>query len=148
MDKEYLSVLQFKKYAVDDITFTINHAFNSEEKIAPEIEMDNDIIVNFDSKRAMITLDFSMFKNSIGENHPFELELSVIGFFDFDFNSERDKDDIKEFILKNGTAILFPYLRAAITNITAVANISPIILPTMNINKFIERNKENENELD
>lgn len=41
----------------------------------------------------------------------------------------------------NATAILFPYLRATMSQLTTLANISPILIPTFNI---VEMFKESE----
>lgn len=59
-----------------------------------------------------------------------ELEMSIEGVFEY------EADDMKElarFIGINAPAILFPYIRAYISNITALGGMSPIILPTLNV---------------
>lgn len=46
-------------------------------------------------------------------------------------------------VLPNAIAIMFPYLRSQISIMTAQPNMCPIILPAMNINKFINKEKQN-----
>ena len=41
--------------------------------------------------------------------------------------------ELLPFICHNAPAILFPYIRAYISNITALGGIAPIILPTLNL---------------
>lgn len=56
-------------------------------------------------------------------------------------------DDIKELVEKNGTAIMFPYIRSYITSLTNQPGISPIILPAININNLIDDIKKEENNI-
>jgi len=56
--------------------------------------------------------------------------------------SERD-DNLKPFLFTNAPAILFPYIRAYITSITALSGSAPIILPTMNLLKLKDKLAEN-----
>ena len=47
-------------------------------------------------------------------------------------------EDGSEEILLNAFAILFPYVRSLITEISRYSSIIPIIIPTINITKAIE----------
>ena len=65
---------------------------------------------------------------------PFELFISLTGHFAFE-NPEDDQVDtnLKEVILKRNTAdILFPFLRAIASTVTANANIPALLLPVLN----------------
>lgn len=68
-------------------------------------------------------------------------EVSADGYFDFGKNFSIEK--IPDFFYSNGIAILFPYLRAFITTLTAVANIKPLVLPTLNLNSLAKPLKSN-----
>ncbi len=46
--------------------------------------------------------------------------------------------DIIKRTVRNGSAILFPYLRSIVTDITSKGKHSPIVLPTLNFYKLIE----------
>lgn len=73
-----------------------------------------------------------------GENKDLDIKLVMSGYFGFEQNADI-KEDVKEFFIKRSTlAILFPYIRSYITNLTAQSGIKPIIMPPMNINAFIE----------
>src|SRR5690625_4599788 len=48
-----------------------------------------------------------------------------------------ERDAVKQLLLANGTAILFPYLRAAISSITMAAGLPPMILPTVNVRHLL-----------
>ena len=65
---------------------------------------------------------------------PFQLFISLTGHFAFE-NPEDDQVDtnLKEVILKRNTAaILFPFLRAIASTVTANANIPALLLPVLN----------------
>lgn len=58
------------------------------------------------------------------------LNLRVVGFFRYD--GEQVKE-INQFLYLNGPAILFPYVRSYVSNITALSGLPPIIMPTLNM---------------
>lgn len=75
--------------------------------------------------------------------NPF-LELCLVGIFD---NSESDPEITAELNELNTVSIMFPYLRAEISLITAQPNCPTLNLPVFNINALMEelRRKKNEN---
>ena len=66
------------------------------------------------------------------ENNALKLSVELVGTFAFS-NSEYDN-----LINKNAIAILFPYLRSQVTLITSQPNMTPIILPPININTLLK----------
>lgn len=52
---------------------------------------------------------------------------------EFEFNTLLTIDKIPEFFYPNSLAILFPYIRAFISTISLQANVTPILLPTINL---------------
>lgn len=61
----------------------------------------------------------------------FELNVTCKGIFEF--NRELTADEQNQYFSVNAPAILFPYVRAYITTLTALSGINPIILPTINL---------------
>ena len=59
--------------------------------------------------------------------------ISVSCIASFTFNSKVKFNDIPEFFYPNSLAILFPYIRAFVSTISLQANVTPIILPTVNL---------------
>ena len=86
-------------------------------------------------KKIKITLIVDIFKDALKNNYPFEMNLEMTGFFETE-NGESDK------FIKNAIAILYPYVRALISTYTANANINPLILPAINVNKLIENSED------
>lgn len=79
-------------------------------------------------------LKIHILANIIAEN-AFELRADLVGIFDVD---EEWVDKLKA----NAVAIMFPYLRSQLTLLTSQPEMMPIILPTVNINKLLESNKD------
>lgn len=68
----------------------------------------------------------------------FELSIRITGYFEIDEN-----DPNKEVLLeKNAVAILFPFLRAEITLLTAQPEMTPIVMPAINITALFDNAKE------
>ena len=68
-------------------------------------------------------------------------DISVIGYFEI--NPEVEQEEIEQYLVQNGTAILFPYLRTTISFITSLDNEKAIIIPTINtIGLFEEESEE------
>ena len=70
--------------------------------------------------------------------YPFEMSVEIEGYFK---GNLEDKDqDIAQYS-KNAVAILFPYVRALVSTFTANANVTPLILPTVNVNKLLGKER-------
>ena len=59
-----------------------------------------------------------------------EVKMTVTGKFEYETN---DIQELVPYLGFNAPAIMFPYIRAYITTITALGGMSPIILPTLNM---------------
>ena len=64
------------------------------------------------------------------EEKNLELVMKMDGIFAYEAD---DMQELVPFISVNAPAIMFPYIRAYISNITALGGMPPIILPTLNI---------------
>lgn len=62
-----------------------------------------------------------------------EVKVSLVARFEY---KALQQDDLDEYIVYNAPAIIFPYVRAYISSLTGLSGISPIILPTLNMEKF------------
>ena len=70
---------------------------------------------------------------------PFSMQIEVIGFFVL--SGEDRKAKIEDF-KANAVAILFPYVRSLISSYTANANVPPLIIPPINVNRLLKSKKE------
>lgn len=130
---EYKSVLKFEKYIVDEIHFKCNKNYEEPEdgisikmQITPKVELNKE--------KMKVTLSCNIFDGAEENNYPFEMSISLTGMF----STQGEKTEV---FVKNAIAILFPYIRAIVSTYTASANVPPLILPAINVNKLIENTK-------
>ncbi len=136
---ESFSVLKFNRYVIDTINFKLNSEYKeNEEGIEVVFDFDSDFHIDIDNGTMKVELCASIFKNAVENAYPFEMSVKMIGYFSI----EGDTSYLEKF-KSNAVAILFPYLRSLISTYTVNANISPIILPAMNINAYLERKRLN-----
>lgn len=127
MGKEVESVLKFNKYIIKSINFEYN-LDSKDDKFTLDFSLTPNFI-ELDDKSLVVELLVDVFKEK-DKCYPFSLELEIVGFFtceNMDINSYKP----------NTLAILYPYVRSLVTNITANANVAPLILPTINTNRLI-----------
>ena len=118
--------LIFNGYRIENINYNHNNKFqiSEENNIIPEFAL---IKSPNNSKEYNVIIGFSYTDK---QNQPFVMESVIRGFFEVG-------DDKNENILFNAFAILFPYVRSLISDMTRYS-ITPIIIPTINIMNEIE----------
>lgn len=131
------SVLKFNKYIVNNIIFKNNKDFEEHKDLTIDLAIKHQ--VKEDNGRMEVNLITSVFKNAKENNYPFEIEVDITGYFEI-----KDKDDKIDF-KPNAIAILYPYVRAIISNYTVNANVFPVIIPAINVNKLIEEQSKKDN---
>ena len=139
MSKSRACSLTFIKYYVDNIKFERNINFDPSKKVKISYDIDSNIL-NLDDTKAEVKLFVNIFKDVEEDNKPFEFKLEITGVF-----AVENVND-KSLLEQNTIAILFPFARALISTYTANANVPPLILPPINVVKYIEskRNKSKE----
>lgn len=133
--KNYNSVLKFNNYIVNKVEFLNNSNFKANKNGTPinfEIEKPE---IEINKNLMNITLQVKLFENAQENNYPFEMSISLTGYF------ETEGDKPNKFI-PNAIAIMYPYIRAIVSTYTASANVNPLILPAININKLIEETQK------
>ncbi len=83
---------------------------------------------NDNPKLMFVNLKVAVLTNE-KEPKPFDIEVSLVGVFELEAvpTSQQERDFVIE-----ATGMLYPYLRTAVTNLTAQAYISPLNLPVIN----------------
>lgn len=67
------------------------------------------------------------------EDKSLRIQVGIIGVFESDVDITKEKS----FIEVSAPAILFPYIRAYVSNLTSMSGIQPILLPTYNMTKNV-----------
>lgn len=139
--KKIKSKVAFLGYRVDEITFKANDQFESENK---EISINFDISAHVniipEDRTVVVTLEATVFKDLIENSYPFSMRIKLSG----GFQSEDDilPEQLSELGEINGTATLFPFLRSIIAGVCAQANVTPVVLPLINIHSLIQEQKK------
>lgn len=137
--KNISGVITFEKYVVERVIFERNDSLIEKKDIIVEFDIKPEILLSEDKKSMMVRVGINIFEDMKKNNYPFHMEVTVLGYF----NVNSDDNDIKtDKFYPNAIAILYPYIRSIITTYTAMANVNPMILPTINVNKFIDSNKD------
>lgn len=132
-----ISSLRFINYIVNEVNFKSNRVKDDKKVWKLTFDITNNTKINKERNKMEITLKVNVFKGQ--EESPFNMEVELIGYFELD-----GEDDIIRYEA-NAIAIMYPYLRAIVSTYTASANVSPVILPAINVNAMLKRKKEEEN---
>lgn len=133
------SSLKLLNYITDFVQFKNNPDFESDE-VTVQFDVHPEFYINDEKGIMTVELQVEIFKDAIRNNYPFEMSVSVVGIFEM---KSKDKEDNIHRFKTNAVAIMYPYIRALVSTYTANANVPPLILPVMNINKMIEESEKN-----
>jgi preprotein translocase subunit SecB len=67
-----------------------------------------------------------------------DIDISITCSAEFSIIEDIPSDVAKQLIEKNSVSIMFPYIRSYISTITTVPNMTPIVIPPINVNKLLE----------
>jgi preprotein translocase subunit SecB len=130
------SIIKLKKYTVEKIEYELNKSFDFSKpktiKISPRFQRS---VQNIDEQNYEITLSVNIDCEKGKDEIPFQASITLSGRFYVDQIKSLPS---KEILIDNSTAILFPYLRALLTNITSNTSLPPYMLPIMNISQLFK----------
>ncbi len=83
---------------------------------------------NENAKICFISLSVKV-ESTEAEPKPFDINVSLVGVFELE--NELNQQEERAFVIE-ATQLIYPYLRSAVTNLTAQAFITPLNLPLIN----------------
>jgi preprotein translocase subunit SecB len=130
--------ITFEDYVVTEATYikNLNYDFEGESSLDSDLRCKISIEDNLNAEVRLECTIGSMVEG----NSPFQVKATLMGMFTY---NEEESDEIKfeNLLSPNAIAILFPYLRTVISNLTSMSNDFPTLnLPVMNIAKMMEDN--------
>jgi preprotein translocase subunit SecB len=132
---EKKSSFQFQGYKVLKSLIELN-GINNEE-----------LTLNFEPKGVLNnvhnTFTLEMLVHIFDEAKNINIEV----IFEGEYNIVERDDNLKSFLFTNAPAILFPYIRAFISTLTALSGSSQITLPTMNLSNLKDKLSNNLTEI-
>lgn len=127
---QHNSNLTLLEYRVNELEYKFNKDFDFRE--LQKVQMNNDFsrnIEKIDDNTVAVRLKVDVHSED-EKLSPFSIKAEIEGIF---LLNEWEKPALLPLIHNNTIAILFPFLRALVSTITANANIPPYNLPIINI---------------
>lgn len=124
------SCLQFNGYEVSRLHYEPVETDISEFNLRPEFKKS---ITELDENNYIVDLSVS-FAPAAGAPLPFIVDVAIRGHFFVESENTAIKDAL---ISDNTVAIMFPYLRMLVSCITNMANITPVLLPVINLSQAL-----------
>ncbi len=130
------------KKKVTPAAFSLNNfkftSFSFDYNLAPQGENLNvdfvpSGIFSVKKKRYELKIDFFAFDENKSKNDAF-IKVSLSAFFKF--RDVASVEEIPNFFYKNSIAIVYPYIRAFVSNISLQSNSGTLILPTLNLSSL------------
>ena len=109
------SILKFNGYVVEKLNFQLNKKFVHEKEIAISPAFNREI-EKLDANKYLVRVKV-VIGDLESEEQPFYIEVILSGKFEVE--SEKRNNNLS-LIKSNATAILFPYLRNAVSMLTAL----------------------------
>lgn len=129
---EETPTFQLKNYYITEAKFD----FPKIEKTAIDVDIRPSGIFNKKTSIFELNLEIRILNKSDGDKEM--IYINCLGIF----HLKNIEKDVPEFFYINSISILFPYLRAFVSTLTAQANIPPLILSTYNLTSLGEVLKE------
>lgn len=123
--------INFRGVVAEELSFKMNRVKlepNSRLDIKPQFSRQVRKVKD-NPKLNFIALSIKI-ESTEAEPKPFDIHITLVGTFEVE-DMVAGSEQEREFVIE-GTKMLFPYLRAAVTNLTASAYIAPLNLPVIN----------------
>jgi len=147
MEKQSRCSLKFTDYKLERIYFEENPTYKKKDGMIPLALTLERRVENMTETQFTLTISVILFASPKENNYPFTLETRVLGFFEVEKNTAVNFKD--KLIETNASAILFPYVRSIISQVTLMANTDKtLILPPMNFVEMMREEEEQKNEKD
>ena len=140
-----MAVITFESYKITEIMFLENDDFILEDP-KDSIELIQEIHYNFglfeNEEKAIVEVKLNLGERNTKEQ-PFFLSLTVNGLFTYHAEEDENLSGFDVYLKGNALAILFPYIRQAVSTLTMMSNHYPTyIMPTINIAKLLQEAEE------
>lgn len=123
------SPLNFKNFGIEKMIYTNDYKNQiKNNKLKPDLEC-NVLQSKEDESRFNVRLNIEIGDKEF-KVYDFFVNVSIIGEF--------ETNEVDSNLVPNAIAILFPYLRSLVSDLTSKGNKKPIILPPININDLIK----------
>lgn len=130
-------MLNFKGYRIVNIDYKLLDSIDEFESTSKEF-MDLSAFVGLTEDKKEAHIKVTCILNDFDNLR--KVTIEIVGIFEIFVESEKE-EEIKNLLAVNGVAILFPYVRAAMSVVSSLDNENAILLPTINTTGFHEVDK-------
>lgn len=119
--------IDFKGITAEELSFKLNRVrLNPEEKLDIKPQFSRQVRkVNNNDKLNFVALSVKI-ESTEEEPKPFDINVTLVGIFEV--TDVKNDAEERSFVIE-ATKNIYPYLRSAVTNLTANAYIAPLNLP-------------------
>lgn len=130
-----MATIEFKDYIIDKMQYQENDNYDHESD-SLDVGVEFSASVAYEKNKGIVILMVALGDES-NVQCPFTVYTSIKGIFEYELENEEEeseKDDLRELMSTNAIAILYPYLRSVVSDITLRANNYPVfVLPVVNV---------------
>ncbi|EJH4519861.1 protein-export chaperone SecB [Staphylococcus pseudintermedius] len=138
-----MASIGFKNYNFRNFSYRVNENLDIENIDRFEVESDFSAKIAFEDNQAYTIMDCQIGNDDM--SCPFIINVELTGVFDIEFEKDDAQDikQLKELLSQNAIAILYPYIRSLVSDITSKANsFDTFIMPVANIAKVMKENNK------
>lgn len=121
---------EFKGVTAEELSFKLNRVrLNPQDKLDIKPQFSRQVRkVNNNEKLNFVALSVKI-ESTEDEPKPFDIHVTIVGVFEVE--DVKNPGEERSFVVE-ATKAVYPYLRSAVTNLTANAYIAPLNLPIIN----------------
>lgn len=123
--------ISLEKYEIEEITYSriVDESDFQSENLQVSVKSG----LTEDKKFGKVTLEAKFFDDEKNK----KVSARISGYYTINV-----EEDSEKYIAINGTAILFPYLRSAISMISTLDSQEAVLIPTINVLSILENQEE------
>lgn len=137
MDKDRY-IFNFIDYKIVNINFSVTGKTPDKIEITPKVEIRH----KKDKNQLRVEVGFSFGD----KKSPFIFNVKLAGLFEFD--RDISNDDLDQVANVNCAAMLFPFVRETVADITRRSGFPPLLLPPLNFVKLYGEGNKSEDKVD
>nr|WP_086350896.1 protein-export chaperone SecB [Enterococcus sp. 9E7_DIV0242]OTP10619.1 hypothetical protein A5888_003917 [Enterococcus sp. 9E7_DIV0242] len=130
--------IKFADYFVDKMIYQENPNYDLESSKSLEVSLSPTVDIAFDDDLVLVifSVEIGDFDN---DDCPFVIDIELKAFFEFDVTDDpKDVQQLHDLLSQNAVAILYPYIRSLVSDLTLRSNKFPAyVLPTINVVKLM-----------
>lgn len=134
-----MASISFNDYFIDELDYKKNRNFDNEKSEKFDISNNFSATIGVQKNIGIVSL-YTNLGDLNNTSSPFQLNIIIRGLFDFQIDEEDKLDEqlFRNLLSSNAIAILYPYLRSLVTDITSKSNeFPPYILPVTNFAQML-----------